>query len=75
MSCSLYKSTQYMGQPTLWYTKPQGPKSFYELGHTLRRESHSRVKSTHELGHLIEWVAPWVRSVPTKTLDLLDLTM
>ena len=35
----------------------------------------NRVKSTHDLGHPVEWVAPWVRSAPTKTLDLLDLTM
>ena len=32
-------------------------------GHTLR------VKSTHRLGHLTEWVAPWVRSVPMESLD------
>ena len=33
------------------------------VGHTLR------VKPTHELGHPIEQVAPWVQSVPIKSLD------
>ena len=48
--------------PTSWITP-------YGMGHTLR------VKLAHKLGHPIEWVTPWVQSVPTKTLDFLDLTM
>ena len=35
----------------------------YGASHTLLGES------THELEHLIEWVAPWERSVPIEFLD------
>ena len=51
---------------TLSPTSPSHPKSRvipYGAGHTLW------VESAHELGHPIEWVAPWVRLVPIKSLD------
>ena len=52
---------------TLSPTGPSHPISRvtpYDASHTLRGDS------THELGHPTEWVSPWVRSVPVKSLDL-----
>src|SRR5690606_36510343 len=50
---------------TLSPTGPSHPMSQVTsngTGHTLR------VESTRGLGHPIEWVAPWVRSVPMESL-------
>ena len=70
-----------MSQPSPWVNpfygtlSPMGSSHFMSrvtpngMGHTLR------VESAHKLGHPIEWVAPWVRPVPTKALDYPDLTM
>ena len=63
------------GQPSLQVSplysilSPTGPShptsqvTSSGTGHTLR------VESTRGLGQPIEWVAPWVRSVPMESLD------
>ena len=69
MSHSLYESAQPTSQPTLRLLSPTCPSNHMSrvtpnvTGHTLR------VESTHGLGHPIEWVAPWVRSIPMESLD------
>ena len=72
--------THSMSQSRPWVSpfyctlSPPGPShpmsriTPYGMGHTLQ------FKSAHKLGHPIEWVAPWARAVPTKTIDFLDLT-
>ena len=69
MSHSLYGSAQPTDQPTLRYTQPHGPKSSYESGHINSTGHTLRVQLAHELEHPVEWVAPWVRSVPMESLD------
>ena len=69
MSHILYGSAQPTDQPTLRYTQPHGPKSSYESGHIQQHGSHPTGRVDSWIGHPIEWVAPWVRSVPMESLD------
>ena len=68
MSYSLYGLALSMVQPfydtlcPIGLGRPTNRVTPYDLSHTVRFES------AHKMGHPIMWVAPWVRSVPTRLL-------